>query len=206
MAKTTNPLNSQEASGSIESTLTFSSNKGRSYVKIHASPKQPNTKSQRMARMALSFASKIAAAWPSQVENAFGEEAQRKGTTAANEYIARCAEGLKTWRGITPVGTKITSNPGVGGVNMTATAGSRSIKWTWNITNPAPNYGWALVVSTVQPQNVLFENVIFVTTHETTFRQTGLTPGVPYYGRVYIMREANAFRRITSSVAATPTA
>lgn len=205
MAKTTNPLNSQQASGSIESTLTFSTNKGRAYVKLHAKPKQPNSKNQKSARIALSFASKIAAAWPSQIESTFGEAAQKKGTTAANEYIARCALGLRTWRGVTPKGTKITSTPGVGGVTMTALAGSRSIKWTWSISNPAPNYGWALVVSTVQANNVLFENVIFVSTNTTTFRQTGLTPGVPYYGRIYIMREASAFRRMTSSVAATPT-
>lgn len=205
MAKTTNPLNSQQASGSIESTLTFSSNKGRAYVKLHAKPKQPNTTSQRSSRMAMAFASKIAAAWPVQIESHFGEEAQRKGTTAANEYIAQCALGLRKWRGVTPIGTKITSTPGVGGVTMTALAGSRSIKWTWSINNPAPNYGWALVVSTVQANNVLFENVIFVSTDTTTFRQTGLTPGVPYYGRIYIMREASAFRRLTSSVAATPT-
>jgi len=86
MAKPTAPLLSFGASGQIGKAAVYSSWKGRSYVRRHVVPANPNTDSQKSTRQVFSF---LAATWkaaPSLITDAFAAYAKGKVLTDRNAF------------------------------------------------------------------------------------------------------------------------
>ena len=204
MAKTTNPLTSIEASGSIESILTFSSSKGRSYVKKFAVPANPNTADQLRARVAFSMASRMAKDWQELVTSTFGERAQREQTTARSIFVREATKGFAGGVSMTPDGLIVRVTQPSSTVTGSATVNPGSITWTWAVSSGGPLYGWLVVVSKVSTDTTLVKNAVHAAGLATTWTQTGVDPGATYYMRAFFMSTAARFIRanvVTSAVA-----
>ncbi len=200
MAKTTNPLQSIEASGSLEGLLTFSSSKGRSYVKKFAVPKQPQTTSQKLQRVGFSMASKIAKDWPEIIAEYWGEQAEREQKTARAVYIAAATEKFINGLSLSPQKTPIWSVLPRATISVTATANADSITWSWSTTETTNIYAWLVAVGLSSSSINQIPSVVHAAGVETTWTQKGLERGVTYYGRVFAM--VNGARWFRASVAA----
>jgi len=88
MVKTRGPLLGLAASGSIGSTITFSCNKGRSYVKKKSSPKKVSTTNSTSAKQLFGFLGGVgwASLTPTQ-QQLWQTIAFEKSTTPLNEFI-----------------------------------------------------------------------------------------------------------------------
>lgn len=95
MVKLTGPALAHQAAGQLARELTFSTNKGRAYLKRHRTPRQPRTKAQSAPRAMLSF---LSAAWkeiPNDRQNTWLELAAPREITPHNAYLAY---NLDRWR------------------------------------------------------------------------------------------------------------
>lgn len=203
MAKTTNPLTSIEASGSIESLLTFSSSKGRSYVKKFAVPANPNSSNQVRSRVAFSMASRMARDWPTAVETAFGTQAQNEKTTARSIFVREATKGFAGGVSMTPTGIIVRATQPSSTVTGSATVNPGSITWSWAVSSGGPLYGWLVVVSKISADTTSVKNAVHAAGLATTWTQTGLEPGATYYMRAFFMSTAARFIRQNTVTSAT---
>lgn len=113
MARTKGPLFSLEASGSLKKTLVYGHWKGRSYVRSHVIPENPQTPTQVNLRTAWTL---LVASWqgeaaPYQLEwNQFAEQFQMSGF---NQYMKRGLEAYvaQITTAVTPVSVAVTGTP-----------------------------------------------------------------------------------------------
>lgn len=86
MVRLTGPTLAGQASGSLANTLTFSTSKGRAYLKMKASPKQTNTPAQLAIK---AFLSGISHAWtdlPEYFQSLWKPQAAQLGISPANAF------------------------------------------------------------------------------------------------------------------------
>lgn len=143
MAKTTAPLLSFGASGSLAKTMVASKWKGRPYMRQHVVPANPKSAEQTLTRGAFAFGSSI---WKF-ADTIFRESWERFAVgqvlTGRN---AMMGSFVKEVRGETTLAKMIFSPGAKGGppaTNVTATAGVAEI--TVSVTAPTPPPGWTLV-------------------------------------------------------------
>jgi len=86
MAKTTAPLLSFGGSGQIGKTMVYGSWKGRSYVRRHVTPANPQTAEQTVTRNAFSFIQSVYKFAPSLVTDVWDAYASGLVLTARNGF------------------------------------------------------------------------------------------------------------------------
>jgi|GEM_PF-4916470 len=183
MAKTTGPINSVEASGSLSGLLTFSSSKGRSYVKKFAVPSQPKTANQKLQRIGFSMASKIARDWESLIVARLGAEAERKGTTARSLYIGEATSSWMYGHSMTPTGIEVTTILARSYITVTGTYANGVITWHWSSTSSETYYGWVCHIGASGSETNLWSSAVAATGTVKSWTQTDVVPG-----RTYVMK------------------
>jgi hypothetical protein len=116
MARTTAPLFSLDASGTLAKAVVFSKWRGRSYVRRHAIPKNPQTAAQVGVRAMMKFLSQSYAADKTVIDASFLLTAANANVSAFNAFIA---QNMRHWR--MGKGPSVTSNPGFSACALTAT-------------------------------------------------------------------------------------
>jgi hypothetical protein len=115
MAKTKGPLFSLDASGTIAKTIVYSRWKGRSYVRRHQIPYNPNTEKQINVRKAMSL---LVALWQSKDDpvkllyETEGAKIQLSGFNyfvrrGMNEYVSQITTDVE------PLSVQVAGNPPV---------------------------------------------------------------------------------------------
>lgn len=120
MAKTKGPLFSLDASGTVAKTIVYSRWKGRSYVRRHTIPLNPQTPGQINVRTAMAL---LVAAWQGESQGTkdnWNEYAKAQTLSGFNVYIQRGMDEyvIQITTAVTPVSVSVT---GAAGVEV----------WTW---------------------------------------------------------------------------
>lgn len=144
MATVKGPLFSVDASGTIGGVIVASKWKGRNYFRRHAVPSNPRSGGQLGVRAMMKFLSQY---WATLTANQQADWETRAAATNISPFNAFCAYNMARW------GTYLApsiADPATGGdaagtiANEGATAGSRSILLTIEVTVLAQN--WAVAV------------------------------------------------------------
>lgn len=155
MVKLIGPALGQAASGSLAGALTFSSSKGRSYVKRYKKPKQPNSKPQMALRAAMTFLSQQWGAFGAGYKATWNDLATYRNISPFNAFQA---ENLSRFRNhlapsvvypATEVGSKC-----IGG-GWDVRGGVREIQVDLTVTAPQDQWAWTIYnvsASLVQPK------------------------------------------------------
>ncbi|MBA7647915.1 hypothetical protein ES703_55694 [subsurface metagenome] len=113
MAKTKGPLFSLDASGTVAGLITFSQWKGRSYVRQHVIPLNPQSTKQVNVRTAMTL---LVAEWQGE-EQAYKDEwdafAKQFNKSGWNMYASRGMKEYMVQHGsdVTPTGVSVTGTP-----------------------------------------------------------------------------------------------
>lgn len=145
MAKSTGPLLSLGASGTLAKTMVFSKWKGRAYVRRHVIPSNPKTSEQLLTRNVFSFGSGIWKAAPTLLRAPWDRFAVGQVLTGRNAFIGKNTRELRT----AALMTGWIGSPGAKGglapegIVLTPTSGGLDVAFTV----PAPPTGWTLQAS-----------------------------------------------------------
>jgi len=177
MVKLTGPAASIGAAGSLADLLTFSSTKGKRYLKRKSKPKQPRTKPQVSIRAAMAF---LSPQWKTILKAARDSWIPLAGRTQIspfNAYIAynclrhRNLQGLSQYFPADQLGS--IASP----VSFTATGHVRRVHFAFNITTLFQN--WGLYIHWVSGTGVepLWEDTIkIIPTYATGWYQWDWKP------------------------------
>lgn len=142
MAKTTGPLMSLDASGTIGKTLTFSKWRGVKYVRQRVIPENPNTSAQVLTRSVFSW---LVEAWklaPTLLVTPWDTHALGRAFTGRNAFIGANVAAMRSETDI----DNLIGSPGARGglppATLVATDGTGKIVVT--VTPPAVPTGWTL--------------------------------------------------------------
>lgn len=187
MAKTTGPLMSLAASGSVAGTIVFSSWKGRSYVRQLVRPSNPQTGPQMGNRAMMRFLSRT---WAYNVLNTVAYWATVAARTSISPFNAFVAASQSAFaRGGMPTqDPTATTTPYSDTPSFTVTPG---IKSATLVITPGTQTGvyWGTLVYRSQttgfsPANSNLVDVLDVGANppaDTTWLDTPLSPGTYYY-------------------------
>jgi len=155
MAKTTAPLFGFDAAGSLGKSIVFSRWRGRSYVRRHQVPSNPQSAEQTVTRSLFSWLNAVYKVAPTQVLDVWQAAARGKALTDRNAFIKA---NLPFLRGETDLNNIVLSGGALGGIPPTAmvvTPGNDQL--TVDVTAPStlPS-GWTIskaVVAAIQDQD-----------------------------------------------------
>lgn len=143
MAKTTAPLLSFGGSGQIGKTMVYGSWKGRSYVRRHVVPANPQTAEQTITRNAFSFIQSVYKFAPSLVTDVWESYATGKTLTARNGFTKFNLPDLRGAADLTNMVLSGGANGGPPPIGVVATPGAGQL--TVAITEPdTVPQGWTL--------------------------------------------------------------
>ena len=145
MAKTTGPLLSLDASGTIADTLTFSRWRGIGYARQRVIPANPQSAAQTLTRSAFKWTSDTYRSAPSLLREPWEAFAAGQPFVSRNAYMGQNTEVL---RPVTVITSMIFSPGARGGIPPTSivlTAGVDQL--TVDFTNPAAPTGWSSVIT-----------------------------------------------------------
>lgn len=145
MAKPTAPLLSFDASGTIAKTQVYSRWKGRSYVRRHVIPANPNTTAQQATRNVFSTSSAIWKQGPSLLTEVWNLFATGQVLTGRNAFIGSYTRNLRSKTDFTDFVFSPSAKGGLAPLTITVTAGSTNLSVA--MTVPAPPTGWTLAAS-----------------------------------------------------------
>lgn len=186
MVKTTAPLLSLAASGTIGDAITFAQWKGRPYARVRVDPANPRSAAQVTMRAMMGFISQGWAAIPAWGQDNWTAPAAAENIPPFNFYIK---ENLQRWPNFQPpsmiypatdagpcaVLAGETATPGQQHITVSATCGGA----------PAGIWGVLIFRSTTTPIVTAWSNCIAVLplTNNETFnhRDSPLQPGTYYY-------------------------
>lgn len=147
MARTTAPLFSLDASGTIAKAITFSKWRGRQYVRRHAIPKNPQSPAQVGIRAALKFLTQSYADNVEDITTAYALLAKDANFSVLNAYVRynmarwRMGHGLTT--GYPALDTAVTVT-----ITQSLTGGQRNVLVTVTPSAAADIWGVAIYRST----------------------------------------------------------
>jgi hypothetical protein len=195
MARTTGPLMSFDASGSLAGTLVFSKWKGRPYVRQLVTPANPNSETQVSVRAMMRFLSQTWAAIVSMNQATWEPQAQAGSFSPFNAYTKTNLIGWKENKApsemypATRAGTLATT-PAIAATGFTRYA---SIQYTQG--GITVNWGLILCRSLTMGFTPSFANTIRVLdiTAGTTvnYDDTGLAPNTYYYNGYIFTADGN---------------
>jgi hypothetical protein len=159
MARTTAPLFSLDASGTLAKAVVFSKWRGRSYVRRHAIPKNPQTAAQVGIRAMMKFLSQAYAADKTVIDASFLLTAANANVSAFNAFVA---SNMRAWR--MGHGPAVTSNPGYSACGLTATqsltGGQRNVLIAVTPSGTTDIYAIAIFRSTATIVTVNWNNCV----------------------------------------------
>lgn len=189
MARTTGPLLSMDASGSVGNALTFGKWKGRNYVRRWAVPSNPRSTGQVSIRSAMQLYTSIYKANESAVIAAFTTVGEGLKISPFNAYI-RAA--LKAWKSsilIEPDGTEVTGVSTDPDVTLTGTAQPRGISWSWADVDVPALWGSVLLMREGSSPGTTTAYAVFGSAAAESFVATGLLPATSYTARVLMFAQ-----------------
>lgn len=143
MAKTTAPLLSFDARGQIAKTQVYASWRGRSYVRRHVIPANPNTADQQLTRNAFTWLQSVYKFMPSLASAPWEAYVTGKPLTARNAYTKFNLPDLRSAVDL----TTLVGSPGVlGGIpaaTLTVTGGVATVTVAATAPTDIPT-GWTL--------------------------------------------------------------
>jgi hypothetical protein len=159
MARTTAPLFSLDASGSLANAIVFSKWRGRQFVRRHTIPKNPRTAAQMGVRAMMKFLSQSYAANKTDIDTNFATPAANANVSPFNSYVAY---NMSRWRQMkgpsivypaTDVTTAIT-------ITMSLTGGQRNILVSVDASGVSSNFGIMIFRSLAEIVDVNWNNCI----------------------------------------------
>lgn len=140
MARTTAPLFSLDASGSLANSIVFSKWRGRQYVRRHAIPKNPRTAAQTGIRSMMKFLSQQYETNAPSISTSFAEPAAAKNISPFNAYVAYCMRRWREGHGpsvVYPAGESATSVT----ITQSLTGGQRNVLISNDPSADSDNWG-----------------------------------------------------------------
>lgn len=203
MARTTAPLLSMDASGSVGNSLTFAKWKGRNYVRRWAKPANPRSTAQVSIRTAMQLYTAIYKASPEAVEAAFAAEAASLKISPFNAYTRA---GMKNWKSsilVFPNGNEVAMGTTDADISLTGTVQPRGITWEWSETDPLTPWAWLLTVRDGADPGLTTAYAVHGTATGTSWLQTGLQGATTYHARITMLTTTGVV--LTKSAAVTAT-
>jgi hypothetical protein len=189
MARTTAPLFSLDASGTIAKSLVFSKWRGRQYVRRHAIPKNPQSPAQVGIRTALKFLTQSFKTNIDDITDAFTEIAANANVSILNAYVQY---NMRRWRmghGLTV--TYPATDPTVTEtITQTLTGGQRNV--LVSVTPSAAPNGWGIAIYrntatiTTINWNLCIAIVSLNGANAVLFTDGPLAPGTYHYRSAYL--------------------
>lgn len=141
MGKTTAPLLSFDASGSLAKSIVYSRWRGIQYARRHVVPANPNTADQQETRNTFSWLNNVWRYFPAEVQEVWDAYAQGQPLTGRNALIKLNLSDLRSEADLTnftfsagaksgPVAASATFTPGNDQITFAATAPSLPAGWT----------------------------------------------------------------------------
>lgn len=145
MAKTTAPLLSFGASGSLAKTMVASKWKGRPYMRQHVVPANPNSTAQQSTRLAFSFASNVWKSMGSIGVAPWDRFATGQVLTGRNAMTGKFVSFVRGEADLALMQFSPGAKGGIAPSDITLTPAAGQI--TVDFTNPAPPTGWTLTAA-----------------------------------------------------------
>jgi hypothetical protein len=213
MAKTTAPLLSFNASGSLAKSVVYSKWKGVNYARQHVIPSNPRSTAQTTTRQAFTWLHESFKYFPAAVTDAWKTYAKGKPLTGPNAYMQG---NLPTMRGATHLTDLLFAKPTGGGpsaLSNTTTAGATQLTVTPGI--PTLPTGWAIVraIAIAMPDQDMTNEATARINHSAVNAVspyacviTGLTTGTLYETGIFFeYTDANGVTQYGGSVNGTGT-
>lgn len=193
MARTTGPLLSMDASGSVGNSLTFAKWKGRNYVRRYAIPANPKSIGQTSIRTAMQYYTSMYKANTAAVEAAFADIAQSQKLSPFNAFISAAMKAWKSSVMLEPDGTEVGSWSSTANITLSGTAQPRGITWTWSETEATSAVAWLLLVRAAADPGTTTSYAVFGSATALSHLQTGLEGATSYQARVGFMGADGVF-------------
>jgi len=157
MAKVNAPLLSWGASGTIAKTQTYSSWKGRAYVRQRVIPANPDTAEQQLTRNTWSFLNRLWQYMPAGALGAWSLYGDNNRFTARNGWLKLNNGPLRSEVNLLLMTISPSAGGGIPALSAAAVAGANQITVTvvaptlpagWAITK-----AWAMAIGNVDPQS-----------------------------------------------------
>jgi len=143
MARTTAPLFSLDASGTIAKAITFSKWRGRQYVRRHAIPKNPQSPAQVGIRSALKFLTQAYADIVDTIAATFTIPAKDANISLLNAYVKYNMSRWRMGHGLTPTFPATDAIVTVT-ITQSLTGGQRNV--LVSVTPSASTAVWAIAI------------------------------------------------------------
>ncbi len=184
MARTTGPLMSMGASGTIGNTMTFSSWKGRSYVRRTVIPANPQSPAQVAVRAMLTFLSQAWKSLTSVNQATWNVSAQNQQLSPFNAFVQDNARRWTTGE-FPSQATPPTAATNSAALSLIATSGQASANLSLTQTGGSNLWAVAIYRSTTTSfsptRNACIAIVPWSGSGTLNWQDTGLTAGTYYY-------------------------
>lgn len=143
MSKTTAPLLSFDARGSIGKTIVYSAWKGVSYARRHVVPANPNTTAQQETRGTFAWLNNVWRYMPSEVQESWDAYAAGQPLTGRNGLIKLNLSALRSQTDLANfiMAPSAKSGPVAAGLTLTPAAGQVTV----DLAEPNLPAGWTIV-------------------------------------------------------------
>lgn len=187
MARTTGPLLSMDASGSVGNSITFAKWKGRNYVRRYAVPANPRSVGQTSIRTAMKY---YTAMWKNYQAGLEGEYTLQAQSQKISPFNAFTRAGMKNWKSsiiISDTATEVSFGTTSANMTLTGTSQPRGITWSWGETLSGNPMAWILAVREAADPGVTTQYAVFAGVGVTSWLQTGLKGSTTYQGRISVL-------------------
>lgn len=203
MARTTGPLLSMDASGSVGDALTFAKWKGRNYVRRYAIPANPRSVAQVSIRAGMQYYTSVYKENTGLVEANFGDQAQSLKISPFNAFTRA---GLKAWKSsilVWPENYEVSPAESSALFTLTGTVQPRGITWDWATTYAGTVMGWILTVREAADPGTSLAYAVFGSANAVSYTLTGLKPATTYHARIHVTTAEGSWGVKSAAVTAT---
>ena len=184
MARTTAPLFSLDASGSLANAVVFSKWRGRQYVRRHAIPKNPQTPAQVGIRAMMKFLSQEYKDLKTIVDAQFAEPSAAKNISPFNSFVAYNMRRWREYRGPSQAYPALDSATAIT-ITQSLTGGQRNVLISNDPSADSDNWGILIFRSTVAIVTANWNLCIAIVhaqgTDPVTFTDAPLAAGTYHY-------------------------
>lgn len=207
MASTKAPLFGLDASGSLAKSIVFSKWKGRTYVRRHSTPSNPQSALQTGMRASFKFISQNWAALSAGGKAEWQAIADLTAVTGLNAQMAYNQERVRRNLGIHKQPSIVTPNTPGAPTSPVATAGPKSVVLTWVAgTGTNANYTTWIHRSLTGTFTPSIDNAIAVLDFAVlTYTDIGLETGISYFYEIRHNQTVGTFGAGSAEVTAIPT-
>lgn len=208
MARTTAPLFSMDASGTVAGAIVFSRWRGRNYVRRHAIPSNPRTGLQTGVRSVFRFLTQWWESFNDVEKGLWVDVGNVKRITGLNAFVAENVKRLREGRPFQydPTDETVVSCDELGSFTASSLARAASLEWTFVAPAEAPWGAMLWMKAGTAPTLTIacLINVAPAAAKATVI--TGLTPGVEYFFSLHPFGYDNYNHATGIDTSVTPTA